>query len=291
MSQKNNDRIDQLIELMLPRIMPLIVANLNHEKSFQKHIHRKNLVKTYPEGLYIPELDYLLYAHKILGEIREARYHLGRNIRTVREADNSDFPYGILVLQGMECSDFILPSATLRRDIAVPYDIDFKVSYNSQGSASRYIPGILNGSMNPATEEKIKSSAASYAFCIHTPISQAVIDNTRDEWEQMTPERKARRIISEETMFALLKAFEEQRAQPFHIAWEVEVAETGRTLEQLAHGAGVAFDWTLPNGGLAYDNQTLLMALRKPLRVNANHQLGLTPVSAWEENEDDDEYE
>ena len=60
MSQKNNDRIEQLIELMLPRIMPLIVANLNHEKSFQKHIHRKNLVKTYPEGLYIPELDYLL---------------------------------------------------------------------------------------------------------------------------------------------------------------------------------------------------------------------------------------
>lgn len=294
MSDVTKDRNLQIAESLLPHLYPLILDRLKNDGLLVQDKPKRKVYKTYPSGVYFPELDYLRYVRTLLGEMRTGRYSLGNNIKTYSEAEYKDYTYAVLVEGGSHAlgnafTDLVVPSATLRRDIGIPYEVDWRQAYNNQGSESKYLRGVLDGNMDITKEVAIKNSAATYTFRLTDPITPDVIHNTRDQWQRMTPEEKSRRIVSEDTMMALLDAFESQRAMPFHISWEVHITESGESLEKIATRGGHTFEHTKPNGGLTLQDRLLTSAMRSPLKIHADHQLGTSTSRLDFEAEYDEE--
>ena len=293
--QNDNSERNEKIYALFDLLYPLILDRLKKDLPQQEKKSSLNLTKLYPEGVYFPELDYLFFMRRLLGELREARYHLGGGAKVHTEAP-SGFVYAVhaqdgSVAAGNARSDLLIPSATVRRDLGVPYQIDWKQSYNNEGSQARYLRGVLDGSMNKNDERTILNSASAYTFNLVKPLTPAVINNTKDQWERMErvePHLLQKRIVTPKTMEALLSAFEDGRAAPHQIAWEVHITASGESLEKQAERGGIAFDARKPNGGLEVSDNNMLLssAMRNPLKIHANHQLGVE--SAFEADQWDE---
>lgn len=293
MNDTSPERNLKAVENLLDQMYPLILDRLKNETFWKETKSKTKASKTYPDGVYYPELDYLVWMRSFVSEMRGGRYHLGGGIKTYSDA-RSGYAYAVLIEGGSYAlnnayTDLVIPSATLRRDIGIPHDVDWKQAYNNAGSSAKYMRGVLDGNMDVTKEEKIKNSAATYTFRLTHPLTKIVINNTRDQWDRMTPEEEAMRIVSRSTMEALLNAFEKGTAMPFKINWEVHITETGETLEAVAERMKVPFDPLQPNGGLTLSDKPFERNIRNPLKIHANHQLGIATAANPEEWVEDEE--
>lgn len=294
MNDDSSERTIKSVENLLDAMYPLILDRLKNETFWKEEKAKPKPAKLYPDGVYYPELDYLAWMRNVVSELRLGRYHLGGGIKTYTNA-LSGFAYAVLVEGGSHSlgnafTDLVIPSATLRRDIGIPHDVDWKQSYNNAGSSAKYLRGVLDGNIDINAEEKIKNSAAAYTFRLTHPLTQQVINNTRDQWNRMTPEEETVRIVSRSTMMALLDAFERGTAKPFHINWEVHITQNGETLEAVATRAGVPFRHGYANGGLTVEDKVLERSMRNPLKIHANHQLGMASAldaETWVEEDEE----
>ena len=294
MIDETNERKQKTVENLLDALYPLILDRLKNETFWQEPRSKQKTARLYPDGVYYPELDYLVWMRKAVGEMRTGRYHLGGGIKTYGDA-RSGWVYAVLIEGGSHAlnnafTDLVIPSATLRRDLGIPHEVDWKQSYNNAGSSAKYMRGVLDGNMDVSKEEKIRNSAATYTFRLTQPLTQQVINNTRDQWNRMPPEEEAMRIVSRSTMEALLSAFEKGTALPFHVNWEVHLTQNGETLETVAERMKAPFDPLKPNGGLTVVDRVLEMNMRNPLKIHANHQLGIATAAnpeEWAEDEED----
>lgn len=287
MNDDSLERKQKTIENLLNDLYPLILDRLKNETFWQEQKQKPKPARLYPDGVYYPEIDYLVWMRRLLEELRVGRYHLGGGIKTYQEA-RSGWVYAVLIEGGSHAlnnayTDLVIPSATLRRDLGIPHEVDWKQSYNNAGSSAKYMRGVLDGNIDINAEEKIKNSAATYTFKLSQPITQQVINNTRDQWNRMPPEEEQLRIVSRSTMMALLDAFEKGTAKPFQINWEVHITQNGETLEAVAKRMKAEYDPLKPNGGLTHMDRALEINMRSPLKIHANHQLGLTTAFDAEE--------
>lgn len=285
----------ELLETLETSLYPIILSRLQSEGHISPISETKNTIRSsptlrlYDEGVYLPEVDYMIYALIQNGLLREGRYR-GVSVSTVN-AKAGALVYGLDVHGGSEALGYehtlkhhvLLPSSNLKIDLQ-SYEIEYKNDYRTVavgGSASYYMRGVTD----LKTGEAIKNSAASYKFDLLAPLTPAILHNTRDQWKRMSEREKALRIVSEETMMRLLSAFESGTAKPGEIPWQVEVLNTGESMKDFQKRT----QDLPPDSPLSPHNPFYTNNFFNPLKINASAILGTAfDADSWEDEYMDD---
>jgi hypothetical protein len=221
-------------------------TDTNNQRSPRKSPRAKTR-EFMPEGLYLPELDYLVYITRQRGEFLSTRY-ASENTLNMRNAGIAARK-GIVSYYGVEAHggavnyvetvrhSIIIPSAALIEDVKNKYCIDHKQDFRAEGASTMYLPCVMNRNKgNSATERAEKAAKSAYTFNwlvgggtglggagllgggsidagllggVSTASFLQVINNTREHWlKYQTPYAKSLRIIDEADMMTLLDALE-----------------------------------------------------------------------------------
>jgi len=281
----------ELLESLEISLYPIFLARLQSEGHLSPIYETKNTRRSsslYDEGVYYPEIDYMLHTLRQNQSLREGRYK-GNSVTTTNARAGSE-AYGLEVYGGSEAYGYehtlkhhiILPSANIRLDMQ-NYEIEYKNDYRTVaagGSSSHYMRGVTD----LKTGEVIKNSSASYKFDLLAPLTPAILHNTRDQWKRMGAREKSVRIVSEETMMRLLDAFESGTAKPGEIPWQVDVLNTGEKMKDFLKRSKDA----PPSSPVSPHSTFYKNNFFNPLKINASAIVG-TPYDAdqWEEDEED----
>ena len=281
----------ELLESLEISLYPIFLARLQSEGHLSHISETKNTRKSsplYPEGVYLPEVDYMIYTLLQNGLLREGRYK--GNSMSVVNARSGDIAYGYDVHGGSEAFGYehtlkrhvLLPSANLKIDLQV-YEIEYKNDYRTVavgGSSAYYMRGV----MDLKSGEVIKNSAAAYKFDLLAPLTPAILHNTRDQWKRMGDREKAMRIVSEDTMMRLLNAFESGTAKPGEIPWQIDTLSSGESMKDfLKRSKEAPSSSAISPHSPFYKNNFF-----NPLKINANAVVG-TPYDAEQWAEEDEE--
>jgi hypothetical protein len=207
-------------------------TDTNNQRSPRKSPRAKTR-EFMPEGLYLPELDYLVYITRQRGEFLSTRY-ASENTLNMRNAGIAARK-GIVSYYGVEAHggavnyvetvrhSIIIPSAALIEDVKNKYCIDHKQDFRAEGASTMYLPSIMNRNKgNSATERAEKAAKSAYTFNwlvgggtglggagllgggsidagllggVSTASFLQVINNTREHWlKYQTPYAKSLRI-------------------------------------------------------------------------------------------------
>lgn len=279
----------EMIESLENSLYPIFLARLQsegHISSIYETTKTRRSSTIYDEGVYYPEVDYMLYSLINSQMLREGRYK-GNSVTTTNARTGTEV-YGLEVHGGSEALGYehtikhhvILPSSNIRLDLQA-YEIEYKNDYRTVavgGASSHYLRGITD----LKTGDPIKNSAASYKFDLLAPLTPAIIHNTRDQWKRMGAREKAMRIVSEETMTRLLSAFEAGTVKPGAIPWQVDTLSTGESMKDFLKRSKEAPESSAisPHSPFYKNN------FYNPLKINASAVVG-TPYDAdqWEDEE------
>lgn len=191
-----------------------------------------------PDGIYLPEIDYLVHITRTRGEFFSARYIAdGRlNMKNAGIAAKN----GAMSYYGVEAHggnvqyieqlrhDIVIPSSALREDIYTKYEIDFRQDFRINESKTMYLPAVMNRNRgNSAVETAARANQSAYTINwlrggsvgvgakdtgVHG-VSVAkflkVIENTREHWHNyQTAYERSLRIIEEADFMRLLNTME-----------------------------------------------------------------------------------
>jgi hypothetical protein len=200
---------------------------------------RAKVVGRLPEGIYLPEIDYLVHITRTRGEFFSARYSVGSGSLIMKNASIAA-KNGAMAYYGVEAHggnvhyveelrhDIIIPSAALSADITEKYGVSFKQDFRVTEAKTLYLPAVMNRNRgNSATD--IGSTANKSAYAINWlrggnvgmgvkdtgvhGVSVAnflkVIENTREHWHNyQTAYERSLRIIEEADFMHLLNTME-----------------------------------------------------------------------------------
>lgn len=216
-----------------------------------------------PEGIYLPEIDYLVYITRLRGEFFSTRYIAdGRlNMKNASIAAKK----GTMAYYGVEAHggnvnysetlkhDIIIPSSALREDIYTKYEIDFKQDFRITEAKTVYLPAVMNRNRgNSTVETSARANQSAYTINwlrggnvgmgakdtgVHG-VSIArfikVIENTREHWyNYQTAYERSLRIMEEADFMHLLNTME---------AWARDVQNTHDEESYEKIGEGI-MDW------------------------------------------------
>lgn len=279
----------ELLESLENSLYPIFLARLQsegHISSIYETSKTRRSSTIYDEGVYYPEIDYMLFTLRNNQMLREGRYK-GNSVTSTNARTGEDV-YGLEVYGGSEAPGYehtvkhhvILPSSNLRLDLQT-YEIEYKNDYRTVaagGASSHYLRGVTD----LKTGEAIKNAAASYKFDLLAPLTPAVLHNTKDQWKRMSAREKAVRIVSEETMSRLLSAFESGTATPGAIPWQVDTLNSGESMKDFLKRSKEAPDSSPVSPHSPFYKNNFF----NPLKINASAIIG-TPYDAdqWEDEE------
>lgn len=207
---------DAKLKALALALWPYIKNKMREEQAFLERPKGSAIKK-----VYVPEIDYLISLYRQRQEIKVALYRLGKletikgNIRpnqTCYCVEASEvLPNGTFV------DDIFIPTKTLNRTGDI-YGVLAKADFRVQPAQPIYVGGITD-----IGGDKIKGSASCYPIKLATPISQEVIDNTREEWRNMTETELARRLVRRSHMLEVLDILEQGQVDTYrHIdLWRV----------------------------------------------------------------------
>lgn len=220
-----------------------------------------------PDGIYLPEIDYLVYITRLRGEFFSARYSLDSGGLKMKNAGIAA-KKGTMAYYGVEAHggdvnyyetlkhDIVIPSATLLADITEKYGVSFKQDFRITEAKTMYLPAIMNRNRgNSAVETSARANQSAYTINwlrggnvgmgakdtgVHG-VSIArfikVIENTREHWyNYQTAYERSLRIMEEADFMHLLNTME---------AWARDVQDGQNTHDEESYekiGEGI-MDW------------------------------------------------
>lgn len=210
-------------------IWPLIKQRIEEEFT----ITRRARLRTYAKKptVYIPEIDWMIATYRAREEVRLARYNHNGRLATQQGTAKAEGHYYCLGASGT------LPSGEYTNDIYIPtttllqletlHGVTIKTDYRVGAAATYYAGGVTN-----AKGDVMKGSCSCYPVRLAIPITREVIRNTRDEWEQMTEDQLALRLVRRTHMLETLDILEQGQltAEQQTNMWRVLETKTGDTL-------------------------------------------------------------
>ena len=210
---------DAKLRAMAEALYPYIRNLMREERAYLERPKGTALRK-----VYIPEIDYMVALYRLRQEVKVAKYKLGK-LETIKG--------GVRPNQSCYCieaSEF-LPDGTFVDDVFVPtntlnmlgdtYNIIMRADFRINVAQPVYAGGVMD-----ARGTVFKGSASCYPVRLATPISQEVIDNTRDEWRNMTESQLAKRLVRRSHMLEVLDILEQNQIDPYRQVELWRVLET-----------------------------------------------------------------
>ena len=243
MSENSAQKLNTLADALYPIFLDRLKNEGHLAPQNAKHLTNKN-------SIFLPEIDYIVYATRLRGELRTARYTMGQGL--TQNARVSDAPYyAVHAFGGSEAPGYehtlkeavLIPSAALKRDVSTQYQVHHNLDYRLHaGSKTFYIKGVMDGMNN----DPVKANANCYGVDMRVPITPKVIYNTRQHWHNQSQYEKDMRIVTEDTMMQLLDKLESGDLVPNAIPWALEVLASGRSVKDDASFTPELLDWLTP---------------------------------------------
>jgi hypothetical protein len=137
------------------RPIKITTTATNNQRS-PKKTPRARTREFMPEGLYLPELDYLVYITRQRGEFFTTRYQTNKPDTLDMKNGGRAVKKGLVAYYGVEAHggsvnyvdtvrhSIIIPSTTLAEDIVNKYGMDYVQDFRESGAKTRYMPAVMN---------------------------------------------------------------------------------------------------------------------------------------------------
>ena len=201
-----NEDLAVLAQKLAPFLVPHLDPLLSPLLTSSPHARPQKHQKPHKNTLYLPEIDYLCWYAKHVGRIKHCGYDRHGEIRVGNAISTSEMPIGFHVVggNGDMREDYVFPTGMLQSFVHGVYEMGYLWDYRLPvDSRTMYMKGIFDGS------KVIERNACARTIQYNTPITQKIIDNTREYWSDPNmPEDGGRSIVTKATMMELLDNFE-----------------------------------------------------------------------------------
>lgn len=188
---------DEKLNALFNALWPHIKAKIQEE--FVSEFKPRKRIGKNSARVYHPEIDWMVHLYRIRNEVRHARFTTENKIQLLEADRKNKYCMGASgTLDGQYNDSIFIPTSTLRTLDAL-FDIDVRQDYRVSPAATMYLGGCFDHK-----GERIKNSSSCYTVQLHLPITQQVIQNTKDHWTYLSQEQKDIRQVSEAVLYEVM---------------------------------------------------------------------------------------
>lgn len=225
---------DAKIKAMAEALWPYIRAKMREEADLYGRPKGSAVKK-----VYVPEIDYMVSLYRLRQEVKVSTYRQGK-LETIKGGTRTNqrcycIEASEVRADGTFVDDIFIPTKTLNL-VGDSYGVMMKADFRVLAAQPIYARGITDGA-----GDTLKSAASCYPIKLASPITQEIIDNTREEWEAMTETELARRLVRRSHMLEVLDILEQKQIDVYRQVelWRIVETHDGKTL---THAEAEALD-------------------------------------------------
>lgn len=190
----SDEKVKALVEAMWPLLKDRIAAEFKPETKARRR------ADTGKPKVYIPEIDWMILNYRLRSEVRPAKFDQHGRVAMMKAHPASKYYCSSASGSrfGQYENNVYIPTQTLSQ-LDTLHGLIVRTDFRVLPAGTYYMGGIINHK-----GERMNGSASVYTVALHQPITQEIIDATRQDWRAMTEDQKAKRLVSYPVMMEVL---------------------------------------------------------------------------------------